>query len=61
MTVYTNAASTGSPSQTISLLAGVPYFWMYGNGSETITTAITKLFVTSTAGGTLTVRALFNS
>ena len=59
MTVKTNSSS--APDQTITLVAGVPFFWTYGNGTDPITAAISKIYVTSTAGGTLNVRALWNA
>lgn len=60
MVVYTNSPSTGSPAQTFTLYANQPFYWFSGNGSNPITTAITQLYVTSTPGGTLSVRALAN-
>ena len=61
MTIYINAPSTGAPSQTISLTPGMPFTWFYGNGANPITTAITTVYVTSTLGGILNIRALYNS
>lgn len=59
MTIKTN--STGSPDNTITLAANVPYFWITGNGTNPLNAAITKLYVTTTPGGTLKIRSLFNT
>ena len=59
MTIETN--SGGSPAQTIALTAGVPVAWMYGSGVCPITADITALYVTSTAGGNLTIRTLVDA
>ncbi len=58
MVIKTNIVMT--PGDTITLVAGVPYSWITGNGDNPLLAAITKLFVTSTAGGVLKVRALFD-
>lgn len=58
MTIKTN--NSGSPTDTINLVAGIPFFWI-GNGSIPLSGAITKLFVTNTTAGTLSVRACYNS
>ncbi|MBN9522493.1 hypothetical protein J0H58_28890 [bacterium] len=57
MTVETNNAS--SPGNTIPLAAGQPVFWFTGCGwACPLTADVTGLYVTSTAGGTLSIRAL---
>lgn len=59
MTIETNSGS--APAQTISLTSGVPVAWMYGAGTCPITADITALYVTSTAGGNLTIRTLVDA
>lgn len=59
MTIETNSSS--APAQTISLAAGVPVAWMYGSGTCPITADVTSLYITSTAGGTLTIRTLVDA
>lgn len=59
MTLETN--SGGSPTQTISLTAGVPVAWITGAGTNPLTSDITSLYVTSTAGGNLKIRTLIDA
>ena len=59
MTVETN--SGGAPGQTFSLTAGVPVAWIYGSGTCPVTVDVTALFVTSTAGGNLTLLRLVDA
>ncbi len=57
MTIETNSAS--SPGNTVTLAANVPVFWFTGCGwACPLTVDVTGLYVTSTAGGTLSIRAL---
>jgi hypothetical protein len=50
---------TGTTAATLTLVAGVPQFWVYGNGTNPFSAAVVgQALVTSTAGGTLTIRAL---
>ena len=56
MTIETNDG--GSPAQTFTLAAGVPTAWIDGAGTCPVTTDITALYITSTAGGNLTIRSL---
>lgn len=59
MTVKTN--DSGSPTDTLSLLAGVPYIWHENSlGTFLLTGDVTALFVTNASGtaGTLTIEAL---
>jgi hypothetical protein len=64
MTVETNDGTT--PDNTFTLKANVPYVWTSADGGTLRDTAgvsvvdITALFVTSTAGGVLSVEALFD-
>lgn len=60
MTVETNATDAAG-GQTISLTSGVPVAWIYGSGTCPITADITKIYVTSTAGGNLTIRSLVDA
>lgn len=56
MTIKTN--SSGSPANTVNLLAGVPY--EYGEGGYTtlvLTTDVTAIYVTSTLAGRLRILA----
>jgi hypothetical protein len=59
MTIRTN--SSGSPANTVNLLAGVPYEFGQG-GYETLilTTDVTAIFVTSTLGGRLRILAILD-
>jgi hypothetical protein len=63
MTLETNSGSAAD--NTVTLVANIPFVWHYQDGTTlrdtagvAITTDITALFVTSTAGGTLQVRVL---
>ncbi len=57
MTLKTN--NSGSPADTISLAANTPIFWFTGCGLDCpLGTDVTVLYVTSSAGGTLSIRAL---
>lgn len=59
MTIETNSGS--APGQTIELVAGVPTVWIYGGGTCPITVDVTALYVTSVAGGNLTIRTLVDA
>jgi len=59
MTIKTN--SSGSPANTVNLLAGVPY--EYGEGGYTtlvLTTDVTAIYVTSTLAGRLRILAILD-
>jgi hypothetical protein len=59
MTIKTN--SSGSPANTVNLLAGVPY--EYGEGGYStlvLTTDVTAIYVTSTLGGRLRILAILD-
>jgi hypothetical protein len=57
MTVETNSGS--SPGNTITLVANKPVFWFVGCGwACPLTVDVTALYITSTAGGTFSIRAL---
>lgn len=58
MTVKTN--SSGSPAQTFTLTAGTPIAWIYGSGTCPVTSDVTALYITSAAGGLLTIRSLID-
>lgn len=65
MTIETNSGSAAD--NTITLAANVPFAWtnqggmdLRDTGETAITTDITSLFVTSSAGGTLKIRALID-
>lgn len=58
MTVETNSSSAAD--QTFTLAANVPVAWANGAGTCPVTTDITALYVTSTAGGTLKIRTLID-
>jgi len=54
ITVYTNAASTGSPTDTISIAAGEARIWTLATDTLArcpITANITALYITNAAGG----------
>lgn len=59
MTIETNSSS--APAQTITLTANVPVAWMTGAGVCPITADVTALYVTSVAGGNLTIRSLIDA
>lgn len=61
MTLETNSSS--SPVHTITLKAGVPRVWTSTDGSTSpvANTDVTALYVTSTAGGTLKIRAGYDA
>lgn len=51
MTIYTNDVSGGTPTDTITLVANVPVFWVTGNPTGEITADITAdIYVTNTSG-----------
>jgi hypothetical protein len=59
MTLETN--SGGSPANTITLAANGVEEWQTGdNRANPLTTDVTALYVTSTAGGTLEIRVLID-
>jgi len=60
ITVYTNAASTGSPQDTIAIAAGIAFVW--NGGSNPFAGNVTKLFITAGAvpAGTLKIRCLLH-
>jgi hypothetical protein len=60
MTVVCKAGTGGSGTTeaTFTLVAGVPQFWVAGNGANPLGGNVGQLLVTSTAGGSLQVRAL---
>jgi hypothetical protein len=60
MTVVCKAGTGGSGTTyaTFTLTAGVPVFWFTGNGTNPFTGNVGQFLVTSTAGGTLNIRAL---
>jgi len=60
LTIYTNAASTGAPQDTIALAAGVAVVW--NGGAALFAGNVTKLFVTVTgaAAANLKIRALLD-
>jgi hypothetical protein len=62
MTLYSNAISTGSPDDTIALAAGQLIIWTHDSGmTNPFSHAdVTKIYVTSTAGGLLKIRALLD-
>lgn len=59
MTIKTNSSST--PAQTLSLTANVPLTFVNNYGTNPITTAVTKMYVSSTVGGTLRLRVISTS
>ena len=61
ISICTNDTSGGSPDQTLTITANIPYVWVYGSGITCpITTDITALYVTNASGSTanLEIRAL---
>jgi hypothetical protein len=60
MTVVFKAGTGGSgtTAATFTLVAGVPQFWTYGNGTNPFTGNAGQMLVTSTPGGNLKVRAV---
>ena len=59
VTIETNSPS--SPSQTITLAAGVPNLWIYGGpGTNPITANVTTIYLTAAAAGTLKIRVLYD-
>lgn len=61
MDVTTNEASTGSPQETLELLAGVPVVWYPGcNYTKPFADDVTSIFATNASGtdGTLIIKAL---
>lgn len=62
MTVYGNSVAggynAGDNQNTITLVANVPYFWITGDGTSPIAANWAAIYVTSTAGGSLQIRAL---
>lgn len=52
---------SGTTEATFTLLAGVPQTWFTGNGSNPFSGQAGQVLVTSTPGGTLTIRALHQS
>jgi len=51
VTMYTNAASGGSPDETITLKAGYPFVWIKNSGiTIPLGTPITSLFFTNASG-----------
>lgn len=60
MTVKTN--SSGSPANTLTLVAGQPYLWVVGDyDTFKLTTDVTALYITNTTAGTLDIRALVDA
>ena len=62
-TVYTNAASGGSPDQTIAITADKPLIWNQYSGLENpLDTDVTALYITNgaAAAGTVKIRALLD-
>lgn len=60
MTVKTN--SSGSPAQTLTLVANYPYVWNYGDlASFFLTTDVTTIYVSSTDGGQLDIECLYDA
>lgn len=49
---------SGTTEATFTLLANVPQFWFIGNGANPFGGNAGQMLVTSTAGGTLNLRAL---
>jgi hypothetical protein len=49
---------SGTTGATFTLVANVPQFWYYGNGTNPFTGSAGQVLVTSTPGGTLHIRAL---
>ena len=65
MTIETNDGS--SPGNTITLAANIPFVWTSQDGLDlrdtaeaAVTVDITSIYVTSTAGGSLKIRALID-
>lgn len=61
VTIKTN--SSGSPADTINLLAGVPLVWQYGvyhANPFASNTDVTSVYLTNVAAGTLSIRYMFN-
>ena len=62
MTVHCNSVAGGYVSGnnvlTLTLAAGVPYFWITGNGTSPVTSSFAAIYVVSTPGGTLQIRIL---
>ena len=65
MVVHGNSVAggwlTGNDKNIVTLVANVPYFWIAGNGTSPITASWAAIYVDSTPGGTLQVRALLNN
>lgn len=64
LTIETN--SSGSPQETITLLADVPFLWVAGSGmAAPFAGDVTALYVTNDSdpdtAGTLTIRTLFDA
>lgn len=56
VTVKTN--STSAPDNTFTLADGSPQFWFTGSGgSDSISTTVTKFYVTNSSGATVRFRA----
>jgi len=62
MTIVCKSGTGGSGTieATFTLLANIPQFWFTGNGVNPFGGNVGQLLVTSTAGGTLNIRALLN-
>jgi hypothetical protein len=59
LTIKTN--SSGAPSQTISLAAGVPTAWITGGaGANPFSVDVTKIYLTAVTAGTLNIRVLYD-
>ena len=56
VTICTNDASSGSPDQTLTITATIPFLWIYGSGITCpITTDITALYATNASGSTANI------
>jgi len=62
--LYTNAASTGSPTNSFTLTANVPIIWVPGSGTQPLQASpdVTSLYITSLlAAGHIDVYAFYNA
>lgn len=65
MTVHFNSVAggynAGNNIASFTLVANVPQFWFAGNGANPFTGNAAAVYVVSTPGGTLQIRALMNT
>lgn len=55
--ISTNDAAGGSPDQTLTLAAGVPFFWQVNSGiTNPLTVDITDFYIANASGSTATLQ-----